>query len=93
MEQLNDYDGDNWNILSKGASRDGKTFCHLASTTKGRHQRNGFCPLQICTWIEDERLALSLAMQREENQRRDYISAYYADRANSGQAALTTLSA
>jgi hypothetical protein len=81
------HDGDTWNIVSQGASRDGKVFCHLASTTKGSHQRNGFCPLQINDWIDHEAI-LSAAMLAEEAARNAYITAYYADRANSGLAAL-----
>jgi hypothetical protein len=50
MEQIQ-YDGDVWNVLAKGATRDGKTFFHLASTTKFVQQRNGKRPIQICTWI------------------------------------------
>jgi len=42
------HDGDTWNILSEGATRDGKTYCHLASTTRFRQQRNGANPVQIC---------------------------------------------
>jgi len=28
-----ELDGDTWTILADGATRDGKTYCHLASTT------------------------------------------------------------
>lgn len=59
------HDGDTWEILGEGAPRDGKTYCHLASTTKFREQRNGRNPVQISDWIENERI-LSAAMQTEE---------------------------
>ena len=63
------HEGDVWEILSQGATRDGQTYCHLASTTKFREQRNGRNPIQIGDWIENERI-LSAAMQAEETQRR-----------------------
>lgn len=51
MRQIQ-HDGDNWNILATGATReDGKTFCHLASTTRFVKQRNGQRPVQICDWV------------------------------------------
>lgn len=47
------HDGDTWRIVSEGKTReDGKTFCHLASTTRGRQQRNGFNPVQINDWVD-----------------------------------------
>ena len=82
------HDGDTWRILGQGATRDGKTYCHLASTTQFRQQRNGPYPVQVCVWI-DPAVILSAAMQREEALRRSYVDQYYADRAASGQAALT----
>lgn len=49
-------DGQYWIVLSKGAERDGKTFCHLASTLHGTWQKNGFYPDQMCDWVESERV-------------------------------------
>ena len=49
-----DHDGENWEILSQGARRDGKVFCHLASTTVWRVQRNGRYPKQMCDWIPED---------------------------------------
>jgi hypothetical protein len=80
------HDGDTWEILGEGAVKDGKVYCHLASTTRGRQQRNGWVPLQICDWI-DSQVILSHAIQQEEA-KREAITAYYTDRANSGLAAL-----
>lgn len=80
------HDGDTWRILSEGATRDGKTYCHLASTTRFRAQKNGNVPVQMCDWI-DHAVILSGAIETEEKQRA--ITNYYADRAASGQAALT----
>jgi len=62
------HDDDVWEIIGQGATRDGKTYCHLASTTRGREQRNGRNPVQIADWIENERI-LSAAMQAEELRR------------------------
>lgn len=81
------HDGDTWNIVGEGASRDGKVFCHLASTTRFNHQRNGKNPVQINDWI-DHSLILSAAMQQEEAARVDCVTNYYADRAASGLAAM-----
>lgn len=50
-------DGDVWEIIGEGATRDGKTYCHLASTTRFRKQKNGQCPVQMCDWIENDWLA------------------------------------
>ena len=46
------HDGDTWNIAAEGVTRDGKTYCHLVSTTRFRQQRNGKNPVQICDWID-----------------------------------------
>lgn len=118
MDILINHNGDTWRILSEGATRDGKIYCHLASTTRFRQQKNGAIPVQMGDWI-DSAVILSCAMQEEEKQRADTgkshagacvpwrgrdgelgaciycgkptdaITAYYADRAASGQAALT----
>ncbi len=51
-EQTIQYEGDTWRVLARGITReDGATFCHLASTSRGRQQRNGWCPVQMCDWI------------------------------------------
>lgn len=62
------HDNDTWNIIGEGATRDGKTYCHLASTTRFRQQRNGKNPIQICDWI-DHAVILAAAQQGEEAQR------------------------
>ncbi len=47
------FDGDTWRIAGVGATReDGRTYCHLASETRGRQQKNGWSPLQIADWID-----------------------------------------
>lgn len=51
-----EHDGDTWRVLGKGAEREGKTLCHLASTTRGRQQKNGWSPVQMCDWIQTETL-------------------------------------
>lgn len=62
------YDNDVWLVLAEGAFRDGKIYCHLASTTRFRQQKNGAVPVQIGDWIEAS-LLLSAAIQQEEAQR------------------------
>lgn len=62
------HDGDEWIILSQGATRDGKTYCHLASTTRFREQKNGPNPIQIGDWIDND-VILSCAIQTEEKAR------------------------
>ncbi|MBN3839342.1 hypothetical protein [Burkholderia sp. Ac-20349] len=62
------HDGDTYRIIGEGATRDGKTYCHLASTTRGRQQRNGWCPAQIGDWI-DNAVILAAAQAQEEAQR------------------------
>ena len=44
--------GDVWRVLGAGAQRDGNTFCHLASTTRFRQQKNGKNPIQIGDWVD-----------------------------------------
>jgi hypothetical protein len=46
--------GDAWRVLGVGAQRDGNTYCHLASTTNFRQQKNGPNPMQIGDWIDTE---------------------------------------
>lgn len=46
--------GDAWRVLGVGAQREGNTYCHLASTTKFRQQKNGRIPAQIGDWIDTE---------------------------------------
>lgn len=53
--------GDTFDVIGTGVSRtraDGsvEVFCHLASTTRGWHQRNGFYPCQICDYVEASKL-------------------------------------
>ena len=52
------WDGDNWRVLQTGRADDqGRIYCHLASTSRGRQQRNGWNPVQICDWIPSAILA------------------------------------
>ena len=54
MKQIK-HEGDVWNLLSEGSTReDGKTYCHLASTTRVVKQRNGSYPVQIADWIDED---------------------------------------
>lgn len=70
-----EYIGDTWRLAGEGAMRDGKVYCHLISTTRGRQQRNGWVPLQIGDWI-DQQVILSAAIQQEEKDRADYQRGY-----------------
>ena len=45
-------EGEEWRIVNYGAAEDDSIFCHLASTTRGRHQKNGWYPVQSGRWIE-----------------------------------------
>lgn len=51
------WDGDTWRILATGAKRDGKTCCHLASTTRFVPQKNGKRAVQMCDWLPDDLIA------------------------------------
>lgn len=51
-----EHDGDTWTVLARGVERDGKVYCHLASTTRFRMQKNGPYPVQINDWIAAELL-------------------------------------
>jgi hypothetical protein len=46
--------GDAWRVVGVGAQRDGNTFCHLASITRFRQQKNGKNPMQIGDWVDTE---------------------------------------
>lgn len=63
------HEGDTWRIISEGATKDGQVFCHLASTTRGKEQKNGFYPIQMCDWI-DQKIILAGAISKEEEQRK-----------------------
>lgn len=90
-----EHDGDRWRILSIGDRRDGKAFCHLASATRTRQQRNGAMPVQICDWVDEAVIETAPAQYSAGpvsdggmDPRDRAISDYYTDRNNSGQAAL-----
>jgi hypothetical protein len=69
MAIIIEHEGDTWKIIGEGALRDGKVYCHLASTTRERQQRNGRVPVQIAAWI-DQQVILSFAIQGEEARRK-----------------------
>jgi hypothetical protein len=56
-EKTLDMHGDTWRVLGIGVSQEGKTYVHLASTTKLLQQKNGFVPAQMCDWVDDAALA------------------------------------
>lgn len=45
-----------WKVIGVGAQRDGKTFCHMASTHRGCMQKNGWILAQINDWVDTELL-------------------------------------
>ena len=53
MDKVIRHDGDTWRVLALGVERDGKTYAHLASLTRGRTQRNGFVPAQFGDFIDN----------------------------------------
>lgn len=57
---LIEHEGEVWKLLGTGSVRDGKVYCHLSSTTRGRYQKNGWYPLGMCDWI-DKKVLLSLS--------------------------------
>jgi hypothetical protein len=45
-------DGDTWRVLGVGATDEqGRTYVHLASTTRMQSQRNGARPIQCAMWL------------------------------------------
>ena len=64
------FENEDWKILGEGTVKDGKVYCHLASTTRGQRQKNGFRPIQMAGWVPQE-LILAAAISKEETQRKD----------------------
>ena len=61
---LIDHMGDTWRLLTTGTEEGGKTNCHLASTTRGHKQANGFVPNQISDWIDTATIESARAMAK-----------------------------
>lgn len=52
-DDIIEHDGETWRVISLGRIReDGKVCAHLASTTRGVYQKNGFYPVQISDWLD-----------------------------------------
>ena len=52
MNKVFNYNGHNWRLIAVGRTNEaGAIYLHLASTTEGKMQRNGFCPKQICGYF------------------------------------------
>ena len=47
-----EVDGDVWTVVATGTQVAGNTYCHLASTTRFRTQKNGKTPVQIGEWVD-----------------------------------------
>ena len=50
------HEGHEFKIIGLGVVRDGEIFAHLASTTEGTQQANGFVARQINTFISTQEL-------------------------------------
>lgn len=44
--------GDVWEVIGVGDQTEGNTYCHLKSTSRGRKQKNGWMPFQICDYVD-----------------------------------------
>lgn len=53
-QQIITHNGHEYRVLVTGAQREDSTYCHLASTTIGRQQKNGWVPQQIGDWVPNE---------------------------------------
>ena len=43
-----------YRVISVGSQDEQRgVFLHLAHTTEGRHQKNGFYPVQACVWSSE----------------------------------------
>jgi hypothetical protein len=58
MKTINTH-GDSWKVLSLGVRDGGKVYAHLASLTRGRQQKNGWIPVQMCDWIDESLIQIS----------------------------------
>lgn len=56
-----EHDGDVWRILGTGVRRDGKVYCHLASTTRLRPPSEDVHPLQIGDFVDEAIVAAAIA--------------------------------
>jgi hypothetical protein len=81
MYPIVNYDGEEWKIVSQGSLRDGKIYCHLVSPTRGVQQKNGFRPVQIADWINQEAI-LAAHMRKEAFQREDQQRKFPVDQWN-----------
>lgn len=52
-------DGDTWRVVAVGRSEGSSTYVHLASTTRGQQQRNGFRPAQVAGWLSADNARLT----------------------------------
>jgi hypothetical protein len=51
-DDLIEIEGDTWKVIGIGfTNEEGKTYLHLASTTRFRQQRNGKVPVQMADWL------------------------------------------
>lgn len=52
MDKVFNYNGNNWRLINVGRiTETGAIYMHLASTTEGTMQRNGWHPKQICGYF------------------------------------------
>lgn len=55
-DQILKFEGKTYRVLGRGIERCGKVYCHLASVTETRQQKNGAVPRQIGEWVPKELL-------------------------------------
>ena len=61
--------GDVWKVVGTGTQLDGSTFCHLASTTRFRAQKNGQTPIQINDWVDTAVLEAAEPAENDQQKR------------------------
>lgn len=75
-QALVDHEGDTWRVLQTGRRDDETTLCHLASTTRGWQQRNGWYPVQAQASIPNA--TLKAAHEEAEAAQADWWSRHTA---------------
>lgn len=50
-DQIINYNGEAWKVIGVGSLHEEKgRYLHIASTTRGKMQKNGWYPVQACVW-------------------------------------------
>lgn len=57
IDSLISFLGDVWRVVNLGATNaDGHVYMHLASTTRGTQQKNGFYAIQMADYINLDKI-------------------------------------